>query len=121
MKLNTLQDLFIDELRDLYNAETQLLKALPKMAKGASSAELKQALEEHLAQTKGHVERLEQIFDGLGENPKGKTCHAMKGLVEEGKEMDEVRGLETGEIDQFAVEHGAALEPDEATETNEES
>ena len=87
MKLNTLQDLFIDELRDLYNAETQLLKALPKMAKGASSAELKQALEEHLAQTKGHVERLEQIFDGLDENPKGKTCYAMKGLVEEGSEI----------------------------------
>ena len=87
MKLNTLQDLFIDELRDLYSAENQLLKALPKMARGASSAELRQAFEEHLEQTKGHVERLEQIFDGLDESPKGKTCHAMKGLVEEGSEI----------------------------------
>ena len=95
MKLNTLQDLFIDELRDLYSAENQLLKALPKMAKGASEAELKQAFEEHLEQTKGHVERLEQIFDGLDESPKGKTCHAMKGLVEEGAEILDQDGEES--------------------------
>ena len=95
MKLNTLQDLFIDELRDLYSAENQLLKALPKMARGASSAELRQAFEEHLEQTKGHVERLEQIFDGLDESPKGKTCHAMKGLVEEGSEILDQDGEES--------------------------
>jgi len=87
MKLDTLQQLYTDELRDLYNAENQLLKALPKMAKAASSEELKDAFEKHLEQTKGHVERLEQVFEGLGEKPKGKTCRAMKGLIEEGSEI----------------------------------
>jgi ferritin-like metal-binding protein YciE len=87
MKLNTLQKLYTDELRDLYNAENQLLKALPKMAKAASSEELKEAFEKHLEQTKGHVERLEQVFEELGEKPKGKTCRAMKGLIEEGSEI----------------------------------
>jgi ferritin-like metal-binding protein YciE len=87
MKLNTLEQLYISELRDLYSAENQLLKALPKMAKGASSPELKDAFEKHLEQTKGHVERLEQIFQHLDENPKGKICHAMKGLIEEGSEI----------------------------------
>jgi ferritin-like metal-binding protein YciE len=87
MKLDTLQKLYTDELRDLYNAENQLLKALPKMAKGASSQELKEAFEKHLEQTKTHVERLEQVFDELDENPKGKTCRAMKGLIEEGSEI----------------------------------
>jgi len=87
MKLNTLQDLYIDELRDLYSAENQLLKALPKMAKGASSPELRLAIQQHLEQTKGQVQRLEQIFDGLDEKPTGKTCHAMKGLIEEGSEI----------------------------------
>jgi ferritin-like metal-binding protein YciE len=87
MKLNTLQKLYTDELRDLYNAENQLLKALPKMAKAASSEDLKEAFEKHLEQTKGHVERLEQVFEELGEKPKGKTCRAMKGLIEEGSEI----------------------------------
>jgi ferritin-like metal-binding protein YciE len=87
MKLDTLKKLYVEELRDLYSAENQLLKALPKMAKGASSDELKQAFEDHLEQTKGHVERLEEIFEALDENPKGKTCQAMKGLVEEGSEI----------------------------------
>jgi ferritin-like metal-binding protein YciE len=87
MKLDTLQQLYTDELRDLYNAENQLLKALPKMAKAASSEELKDAFEKHLEQTKGHVERLEQVFEGLDEKPKGKTCRAMKGLIEEGSEI----------------------------------
>jgi ferritin-like metal-binding protein YciE len=84
MKLDTLQNLYTDELRDLYNAENQLVKALPKMAKAASSGELKDAFEKHLEQTKGHVERLEQVFEELGEKPRGKTCRAMKGLIEEG-------------------------------------
>jgi ferritin-like metal-binding protein YciE len=95
MKLESLQKLFVEELRDVYNAEQQLLKALPKMVKSASSDELKQAFEDHLDQTKEHVERLEQIFKGLDEKPKGKTCHAMKGLVEEGSEMLEEEGEES--------------------------
>ncbi|PYJ19391.1 MAG: ferritin-like domain-containing protein [Verrucomicrobia bacterium] len=87
MKLDTLKTLYINELRDLYNAENQLLKALPKMAKAASSQELKDAFEKHLQQTESHVERLEQVFQELDEKPKGKTCHAMKGLIEEGSEI----------------------------------
>jgi ferritin-like metal-binding protein YciE len=87
MKLDTLKTLYVDELRDLYNAENQLLKALPKMAKAASSEELKDAFEKHLEQTKTHVERLEEVFEEIGEKPKGKTCKAMKGLIEEGSEI----------------------------------
>src|ERR1043166_452791 len=87
MKLDKLQKLYTNELRDLYNAENQLLKALPKMAKAASSQELKDAFGKHLEQTKTHVERLEQVFEELDEKPKGKTCHGMKGLIEEGSEI----------------------------------
>lgn len=81
-----LKALYIDELKDLYSAETQLVKALPKMAKGAASEDLRKGFEEHLEQTKGHVQRLEQIFDSLGESPKGKKCKGMEGLIEEGSE-----------------------------------
>src|SRR6266576_4502276 len=95
MKLDTLQKLYPNELRDLYNAENQLLKALPKMAKAASSKELKNAFQKHLDQTKSHVERLEQVFEELGETPKGKTCHGMKGLIEEGSEILEEDGEES--------------------------
>jgi ferritin-like metal-binding protein YciE len=95
MKLDTLQKLYINELRDLYSAENQLLKALPKMAKGASSEELKNAFENHLRQTETHVERLEQVFGELDETPKGKTCRAMKGLVEEGSEILKEDGEES--------------------------
>ena len=84
-----LRELYIDELKDLYSAENQLVKALPKMAKGADSEELRQGFEEHLEQTKGHVQRLEQIFESLRESPKGKKCKGMEGLIEEGKEMME--------------------------------
>ena len=87
MKLDSLKKLYVEELRDLYSAETQLVKALPKMAKGASSDELKEAFESHLEQTKEHVERLDEIFGRLDEKPTGKTCKAMKGLIEEGSEM----------------------------------
>ena len=87
MKMISLQDLFVSELKDLYSAENRLVKALPKMAKAASSEDLKQAFEDHLEETKGHVERLEQIFDELDVNPKGKKGKAMEGLIEEGKEM----------------------------------
>jgi len=95
MKLDTLKKLYVEELRDLYNAENQLVKALPKMAKGASSAELKQAFEDHLEQTKEHVERLDEIFSRLDEKPTGKTCKAMKGLIEEGSEMLDQDGEES--------------------------
>jgi ferritin-like metal-binding protein YciE len=92
MKLDSLEVLYVEELRDLYSAEGQLLKALPKMAKGASSPELKKAFEEHLEQTQVHVERLEEIFEGLDKSPKGKTCKAMKGLIEEGSEILQEEG-----------------------------
>jgi ferritin-like metal-binding protein YciE len=95
MSMDSLKDLYIDELKDLYNAENQLLKALPKMAKKASAPELKRAFQDHLVQTEGHVNRLEKIFKGLGEKPTGKTCKAMKGLVEEGKEIIEEDGDES--------------------------
>lgn len=84
-----LKELYIDELKDLYSAETQLVKALPKMAKSAASDELRQGFEEHLEQTKGHVQRLEQIFEALGESPKGKKCQGMEGLIAEGSEVAE--------------------------------
>jgi ferritin-like metal-binding protein YciE len=85
-ELENLNDLLIDQLKDIYNAESQLTKALPKMAKAATNPELRQAFQKHLAQTEEHVRRLEQVFESLDEKPKGKTCHAMKGLVEEGAE-----------------------------------
>jgi len=83
---NSLQDLYVDELRDLYNAETQLVKALPKMAKASGNGQLRHAFEEHLRQTSEHVSRLEQIFDQLGEKASGKKCLGMEGLVKEGSE-----------------------------------
>ncbi len=89
MEKSALKELYIDELRDLYSAENQLTKALPKMAKAANSEELRTGFEEHLEQTKGHVNRLEQIFKELGEKPTGKKCKGMEGLIEEGKEMIE--------------------------------
>jgi ferritin-like metal-binding protein YciE len=81
-----LKELYIDELKDLYSAENQLVKALPKMAKAATSPDLRAGFEEHLEQTKGHVQRLETIFEQLGESPKGKKCKGMEGLIEEGSE-----------------------------------
>jgi ferritin-like metal-binding protein YciE len=87
MKIKSLEDLYLDELRDLYSAETQLVKALPKMAKAVSSSDLRQAIEEHLEQTKGHVQRLEQIFERLDARGRGRKCKAMEGLIEEGKEL----------------------------------
>lgn len=86
----TLHDAFIDELRDTYDAEKQLIKALPKLAKASSSAELKAAFEEHLEQTLKHVERLEQVFEELGETARGKHCDGIAGIIAEGKTiMDE--------------------------------
>jgi ferritin-like metal-binding protein YciE len=86
MQKDSLRELYIDELRDLYNAETQLVKALPKMAKASSNDKLREAFEEHLRQTTEHVSRLEQIFDQLDEKASGKKCLGMEGLVKEGAE-----------------------------------
>lgn len=86
-KAQTLETLFQQELQDIYDAENRLVKALPKMAKAATTPELQQAFDEHLQVTKGHVERLQQVFELFGFPAKGKTCAAMKGLVEEGEEV----------------------------------
>jgi ferritin-like metal-binding protein YciE len=96
---NALKGLYIDELRDIYNAENQLTKALPKMAKAATSDDLRAGFEGHLEQTKGHVERLERIFKELGEKPTGKKCKGMEGLVKEGEEMIKEEELEGEALD----------------------
>ncbi len=87
MKLGSLQELYVEELKDLYSAENQLLQALPKMAKAASSSDLRTAFEDHLEQTRDQVERLEKIFKKLDASPKGKKCKAMEGLIEESNEL----------------------------------
>jgi ferritin-like metal-binding protein YciE len=86
MKLSSLEDLFVEELKDLYSAETQLLKALPKMAGAAISKELKMGFQKHLKQTQGHVARLKKVCSDLDVTPTGKTCQAMQGLIKEGQE-----------------------------------
>jgi ferritin-like metal-binding protein YciE len=85
-KVKSLHDLYVSELKDLYSAETQITKALPKMAQSASSPMLEQAFQEHLQQTRRQIERLDQIFEKLGQKPTGKKCKGMEGLIEEGKE-----------------------------------
>jgi ferritin-like metal-binding protein YciE len=87
MKLESLHDLYLLELSDLYSAEKQIVKALPKMIEKTESPELRQALEDHLEETKGHVERLEQVFEMHGENPKRQKCKGMEGVLAEGDEM----------------------------------
>lgn len=87
MKYETMQDLLLGQIQDLYDAEQRLVKALPKMAEAAASQKLRQAFEEHLGQTKGHVTRLERIFRELGQDAKGTTCDAMKGLIKEGESI----------------------------------
>jgi ferritin-like metal-binding protein YciE len=86
MAERTLKELYIDERRDLYDAENQLVKALPKMAAKAESEELRSGIEEHLEQTKNHAKRIEQIFEALGETVKGKKCKGMQGIVSEGSQ-----------------------------------
>ncbi|MEI9999816.1 MAG: ferritin-like domain-containing protein [Verrucomicrobiota bacterium] len=88
-KIINLRDVYVEQLKDLYNAEQQLIKALPKMAKAASNPDLAQGFEEHLEQTKGHANRLEEIFKKLEEKPTGKKCKAMEGLIKEGAEAIE--------------------------------
>jgi ferritin-like metal-binding protein YciE len=93
MPQETLRDLYVSQLKDLYSAEQQLVKALPKLAKSAESEELSEAITNHLEETKNQVSRLEEIFESLGENPKGKKCAGMEGLIKEGSEtMDEFEG-----------------------------
>jgi ferritin-like metal-binding protein YciE len=89
MTVKTMQDLFVNELRDLYHAEKQLLKALPKMRKAANNVELKQCIDEHLDETQGQVERLEQVFEMLQLGKRTKRCEAMEGLITEGQEVIE--------------------------------
>src|SRR6476646_454358 len=85
----TLHDAFLDELRDAYDAEKQLTKALPKLAKAATSPVLRDAFEAHLEETRGHVERLEQVMEGLGEKVRGKHCDGIEGIIEEGQSVME--------------------------------
>ena len=87
MKIESLHDLLVHELRDLYNAEKQITKALPKMAKAATAAPLADAFQSHLKQTEGQIKRLEQVFESLGEPVKSKTCDGMAGIIEEGKDI----------------------------------
>lgn len=95
MKMETLRSLLIEELKDLYSAETQITKALPKLVEASSAPSLQKAFESHLEETKNHVTRLERIFERLEESPKGKTCEGMKGLLKEGDE----RAGEKGDAD----------------------
>ena len=107
MKMQSLHDLYVEELKDLYSAENQLLKALPKLAKAASSESLKEAFEEQLEVTKQQVERLDQIFEKLGKSARGKKCVAMEGLIEEGSEIiSRKKEFEPGVLDAALI--GAA-------------
>ena len=106
----TLDDLFLDTLKDIYYAEKQIVKTLPKMAKAATSPQLKAGFEQHLDETEGHIERLEQVFELIGKPARGKTCDAILGIIEEGKEiMTEFKGtvaLDAGLVSSAqAVEH----------------
>lgn len=87
MELNTLQELYVEELKDLYSAENQILKALPKMIRATTHPALKNAFTDHMKQTENQVKRLERIFADLDESPKGKKCHGMEGVLEEGAEL----------------------------------
>ena len=87
MAMNTLEDLYLEQIRDLYSAETQLLQALPEMAEAANSRELREAFEMHLQQTKEHRKRLDTILESMGQRPNGMVCEGMQGLIEEGNEI----------------------------------
>jgi len=99
MPLETLQDVFIDQLKDLYSAESQIIKALPKMAKAASSHDLQQAFKDHLEQTREQVTRLDQVMELVGATGKGKKCKGMEGLIEEGKEVLEEKDASPAALD----------------------
>jgi ferritin-like metal-binding protein YciE len=89
MSVSTMEELLIDELKDIYNAEKQITRALPKMAKATTSKDLRQAFESHLEETNGQIERLDKVFEILGRSARGKTCHGMQGVLEEGSEVIE--------------------------------
>ena len=108
MKLESLRDLYVDQLKDLYNAEQQLIKALPKMAKASTSEELRAAFEDHLGQTRQHAQRIETIFEQMGEKAAGKKCKAMEGLVKEGSEVME-EDMERGIKDVFARDSASGI------------
>jgi len=105
----TLNDLFLDTLKDIYYAEKQIVKALPKMAKAATSPQLRAGFEQHLEETQGHIDRLEQVFELVGAKARGKTCDAILGILEEGKSiMDEFKG--TVALDAGLMSAGQAVE-----------
>jgi ferritin-like metal-binding protein YciE len=101
MSVNSIEKLFLEELSDLYSAEHQITKALPKMTKSATSNQLRSAFEHHLRETEGHVQRLEQVFRALGEKPSSKTCEGMKGVIEEGERM--LKSADEGEMRDLAL------------------
>jgi ferritin-like metal-binding protein YciE len=101
MSVSSMEELFLDELKDLYSAEKQITKALPKLAKAASSPDLRNAFESHLEETKGHVERLEKAFEILGKPSRGKMCHGMEGVLEEGSEV--LEDTEKGDVRDAAL------------------
>ena len=114
MAEKTLNDLFLDTLKDIYYAERKILKALPKMARGAQSEKLKQAFEKHKDETEGQVERLQQVFEILGKRVQGKTCPAIDGIIEEGEEiMEEFK--DTPALDAGLVSAAQAVEHYEIT------
>lgn len=102
MTIDTMDDLFLEQIEDLYDAEKRLVKALPKMAEASTSQTLRQAFESHLEQTRGHVQRLETIFRQLGKDPKAETCEAMKGLIEEGEDT-------IGDIDNLSLRDAGVI------------
>ncbi|MBB3655900.1 ferritin-like metal-binding protein YciE [Rhizobium sp. BK650] len=108
-KEKTLEDLFYDTLKDIYFAERQILRALPKMARAAQSAELKAGFEKHREETEGHVERLQQVFEIIGKRAQGKTCEAIQGIIAEGEEiMEEFQG--TSAVDAGLISAAQAVE-----------
>jgi ferritin-like metal-binding protein YciE len=109
MSLDSLQALFLEELKDVLNAEKQLVQALPRMAKAAGTPQLQQAFTDHLRETENQVRRLEQIFQGLGQTARGKKCKGMEGLIEEGKEIMQKDG-EASVIDAALIAAGQKVE-----------
>ena len=105
MSVNTIEKLFVEELKDLYSAENQITKALPKLVEAASSKELQSALQHHLKETEEHVRRLEKVFEILGASPKGKTCDGMKGILSEGSEA--LKETDEGDVRDAALISGA--------------
>jgi ferritin-like metal-binding protein YciE len=101
MSVGSIEELFIDEIKDLYSAEHQITKTLPKLVKAATTPELKKAFENHLKETEGQIERLDRVFEILGKSPRGKTCAGMKGVLEEGAEM--LKETEEGSIRDAAL------------------